>query len=62
MGLDIMGLDIMELDILKPHQILSSCYYVCKQLLYRDIQNFKKEERKQQLQVISSVTHTKIKA
>ena len=43
-------------------QILSSYYYVYKQLLQKDVQNIEKEERNKQLQVISSVTHRKIKA
>ena len=52
--------------MLKPPKILSSCYYVYKQLPQKDVQNLEKQERKKQLsgynQVISSVTHTKVKA
>ena len=44
-------------------QILSSCYYVYKQLPQKDVQNLEKQEEKTAfIQVISSVTHTKIKA
>ena len=49
-----------------PPQILSSCYYVYKQLPQKDVQNVllqkKQERKKKSFQVISSVTHTKIKA
>ena len=34
---------------LKPHQILSSCYYVYKQLPQKDVQNFEKQARKKQI-------------
>ena len=43
---------------LKPPQIFSSCYYVYKQLPQKDIEN----KRGKKKQVISSVTHAKIKA
>ena len=50
-----------------PPQILSSCYYVYKQLPQMDVQNVllqkkKAREEKNSFQVISSVTHTKTKA
>ena len=47
---------------LKPPQILSSSYYVYKQLPQKDIQNVllqKNQRGKNSFQVISSVTHTK---
>ena len=34
---------------LKPPKILSSCYYVYKQLPQKDVQNLEKQERKKQL-------------
>ena len=43
-------------------QILSSSYYVYKQLLQKDVQNVENPEKKNSFQVISSVTHTKIRA
>jgi len=44
-------------------QILSSSYYVYKQLLQKDVQNVGKlKSEKNSIQVISSVTHTKIRA
>ena len=39
-----------------------SPYYVYKQLSQKDVQNLEKQEEKNSFQVISSVTHTKIKA
>ena len=41
-------------------EILSSCYYVYKQLPQKDVQILEKQERKKNsFQVISCVTHTK---
>ena len=47
---------------LKHPQILGSCYYVYKQLLKKNIQNLENKRGQNSFQVISSVTHTKIKA
>ena len=43
-------------------QILSSCYYVHKQLLQKNVQSLENKTGKNSFQVISSVTYIKIKA